>query len=108
MVVEVTNPENPSKTVITLFEAIQGELKSVAVLKLVKDNLIQLELIENRTRDGNPVSLPLKYYYQPEDGFAPICECMEGRNNRIREKIVSTNGLCYRFRLASHHKGYLP
>ncbi|CDH17161.1 probable Fatty acid synthase subunit beta [Zygosaccharomyces bailii ISA1307] len=85
MVVEVTNPENPSKTVITLFEAIQVELKSVAVLKLVKDNLIQLELIENRTRDGNPVSLPLKYYYQPEDGFAPICECMEGRNNRIKE-----------------------
>lgn len=85
VVVEVVYPNDATKTVVNMLEMIQGEWKQVAVLKLVESNLIQLDLIENRTRDGNPVSLPLLYRYQPEDGFAPISEVMEGRNNRIKE-----------------------
>lgn len=85
LVVEITNSKDPSKAVITLLEPVQGEIKPTASLKLVKDKLIQLELIENRTIDGTPVALPLLYTYKPEDGFAPIAEVMEGRNERIKE-----------------------
>ncbi|CCD27159.1 tetrafunctional fatty acid synthase subunit FAS1 NDAI_0J02670 [Naumovozyma dairenensis CBS 421] len=85
MSVEITSANNATKTVITLSEPVQGEIKPTCVLKLVKDNLIQMQLIENRTMDGTPVSLPLLYTYQAEDGFAPISEVMEGRNQRIKE-----------------------
>lgn len=85
VVVEIAHPNDAAKTVVTMLEIIQGQWKPVSILKLVGDNLIQLELIENRTRDGVPASLPLLYRYQPEDGFAPISEVMEGRNNRIKE-----------------------
>ncbi|SCW01843.1 LAFE_0E08482g1_1 [Lachancea fermentati] len=84
-VVQISNPDDASKTSITLLEPVQGELKAIASLSLVKENLIQLNLIENRTIDGNPVALPLLYTYQPEDGFAPVAEVMEGRNERIKE-----------------------
>lgn len=85
MVVEITNAAEPTKSVITLLEPVQGDIKPTAILRLVKDNLIQLQLIENRTMDGKPVALPLLYTYNPEDGFAPISEVMEGRNQRIKE-----------------------
>lgn len=85
LVVDITNLDTPSKTVVTLSELVHGEYKPTAVLRLVKENLIQLEMIENRTIDGKPVALPLLYTYIPEDGFAPIAEVMEGRNERIKE-----------------------
>ena len=84
-VVEISQPDNASKTIITLLEPVQGSLKPTASLRLVKENLMELQLIENRTMDGKPVSLPLLYKYQPEDGFAPIAEVMDGRNDRIKE-----------------------
>lgn len=85
MSVEISDSEDAKKTVVTLKERFHGEIKTTAILKLVKENLIQLELIENRTMDGKPVSLPLLYTFNPEDGFAPISEVMEGRNKRIKE-----------------------
>lgn len=85
MVVQISHPKDAKKTVIKLLEQVQGELKATASLQLVKDNLIELQLIENRTIDGKPVALPLLYTYQPEDGFAPIAEVMEARNERIKE-----------------------
>ncbi|CCF56008.1 hypothetical protein KAFR_0A05730 [Kazachstania africana CBS 2517] len=85
MVIDIKNQNDSSKTVVTLLEPVHGERKPTAVLRLIKENLIQLELIENRTMDGKPVSLPLLYVYRPEDGFAPIFEVMEDRNNRIKE-----------------------
>lgn len=35
--------------------------------------------------NGKTYSLPLKYAYRPETGFAPITEITDGRNNRIKE-----------------------
>lgn len=84
-VVQISNPEDASKTTITLLEPVQGALKPTVSLRLVKENLMELQLIENRTIDGTPVSLPLLYKYQPDDGFAPIAEVMDGRNDRIKE-----------------------
>ncbi|CAI4590099.1 BCE_3a_G0032390.mRNA.1.CDS.1 [Saccharomyces cerevisiae] len=85
MVVEISNGNTSSKTVVTLSEPVQGELKPTVILKLLKDNIIQMEMIENRTMDGKPVSLPLLYNFNPDNGFAPISEVMEDRNQRIKE-----------------------
>lgn len=85
MVVRITDHNDPLKTVITLTEPVYGEMKTTAVLKLVGDNLIESRLIENKTLDGSSVSLSLFYKYNIDDGFAPIVEVMEGRNERIKE-----------------------
>ena len=85
MFVEITNANNEEKCVITLKEMVQGELKKTAVLKLIQKDLIEMDMIENRTMDGKPVVLPLLYKYNIEDGFAPISEVMEDRNQRIKE-----------------------
>ncbi|CRK36926.1 hypothetical protein BN1723_018634, partial [Verticillium longisporum] len=42
-------------------------------------------MIKDTTALGEPVSLPLKFVYRPEAGYAPIHEVMEGRNDRIKE-----------------------
>ncbi|SCU97468.1 LAFA_0G11584g1_1 [Lachancea sp. 'fantastica'] len=84
-VVQISSPEDPKKCIITLLELVQGDLKPTVSLRLIKDGVMELKLIENRTMDGNPVNLPLLYKYQPEDGFAPISEVMDGRNDRIKE-----------------------
>ena len=44
-----------------------------------------MSLIEHRTADGKPVALPFLYKYDPADGFAPLLEIMEDRNDRIKE-----------------------
>lgn len=85
MIVEIENPNDPSSTVVTLTERVQGEQKKTATLRLIKDNIIEMNLIENRTMDGTPVVLPLLYTYNTDDGFAPISEVMEDRNKRIKE-----------------------
>lgn len=85
MVVKIAYPSNAEKTVLTLYESVQGERKATAVLRLSKPNQIIMELIENRSIDGVPVGLPLLYVYIPDDGFAPISEIMEDRNQRIKE-----------------------
>ncbi|KAL3236466.1 tetrafunctional fatty acid synthase subunit FAS1 [Nakaseomyces bracarensis] len=85
MIVEISDYDNEDKTVITLKELVQGEYKDTAVLKLVQKDLIELDMIENRSMDGKPVILPLLYKYNIEDGFAPISEIMEDRNQRIKE-----------------------
>ncbi|KAH3899970.1 probable Fatty acid synthase subunit beta [Saccharomycodes ludwigii] len=84
-ILEIENASDPKKTVISLFEPVQGVSKKTAVLKLGKDNIIEFDLIETRTIDGNPVALPLFYTYSPDDGFSPISEITEKRNQRIKE-----------------------
>lgn len=69
---------------LTSFELVKGDYKAAVEIKLVKENVIQLSLIEHRTADSRPVALELLYSYQPNDGFAPILEVMEGRNDRIK------------------------
>ena len=44
-----------------------------------------MSLFEDRTATGESVSLPLRFTYHPETGYAPIREVMEGRNDRIKE-----------------------
>ncbi|AMD19951.1 HCL200Cp [Eremothecium sinecaudum] len=85
MVVRVTDKDDALKTTLTLLEPVQGTTKPTATLKLIGENLIELRLIENRTLDGNPVSVPFIYNYNVDDGFAPIVEQMEGRNKAIKE-----------------------
>lgn len=84
-VVEISHPGNSSKTSLVVLEQFNGELQPVASIKLVKESVIQFELIEHRTADSKPVALPFLYTYAPKDGFAPILEVMEGRNDRIKE-----------------------
>ncbi|OUM53448.1 hypothetical protein BVG19_g2729 [[Candida] boidinii] len=85
IVVKIAYPEIAEKTVISLFDNIKGQLKEVVRLSAPSKNSIKLELIEHRTHDGTPTALPLLYTYKPEDGYSPIAEVMEGRNERIKE-----------------------
>lgn len=84
-IVEIENRSDPSKTVLTLLELSHGDHKPVVEIKLNKKSQIEMSLIEHRTADGKPATLPFIYDYKPEDGFAPILEVMEGRNDRIKK-----------------------
>lgn len=75
-----------SSSSITLLEKVQDSFKPTATLKNNSaDGVIEFSLIENRTVDSKPVALPLLFTYHPEDGFSPIHEILEGRNDRIKE-----------------------
>ena len=83
-VVTISNMSDESKTVISLSQIIKGKQREVVNVS-ISGNTINLKLIESRTADGSPVSLELFYTYNTADGFAPIAEIMEGRNERIKE-----------------------
>ena len=57
----------------------------VIEVKLGGKNEIVVNMIKDTTALGKAVALPLKFTYQPEAGYAPIHEIMEGRNDRIKE-----------------------
>jgi fatty acid synthase subunit beta len=84
--VEITHPDEPSKTVIVVKEQTRpNHYVPVIDVKLIGKNEIQVNLIKETTALGKPVALPLKLTYHPEAGYAPIREVMEGRNDRIKE-----------------------
>ncbi|CCH62967.1 hypothetical protein TBLA_0I03120 [Henningerozyma blattae CBS 6284] len=85
LIVEIENYNDSSKAQVTLFDKIQGEFKPIAKLSSIENNKIELKLIENRSMDNKPVKLSLLYHFNNNDGFAPIIEIMENRNNRIKE-----------------------
>ncbi|OCL04747.1 beta subunit of fatty acid synthase [Glonium stellatum] len=86
MMVEITHPNQPSKTVITIKEPYHGgkHVKTVEV-SMHHGHEILVTMIEERTVLRKPVALPLKFTYHPETGYAPIREVMDGRNDRIKE-----------------------
>ena len=86
MMVEITHPKEPAKTVITVKEPHHGgkHIKTVDI-RLTKDNEIVLNLYEERTVLKKAAALPLKFTYRPELGYAPIHEVMDARNDRIKE-----------------------
>jgi len=46
---------------------------------------ILIDLIEERTILGKPVSLPLRFRYHLETGSLSICKVMEARNDGIKD-----------------------
>ena len=86
MVVEINNPNNPSDTTIDIREPADGSrLRHTVHVGLQGAKEILVEMIEDRTVSGKPVSLPLKFTYHPETGYAPIREVMQSRNDKIKE-----------------------
>ncbi|KAJ9137269.1 Fatty acid synthase subunit beta [Pleurostoma richardsiae] len=84
--VDVQFPNNPAKTVITLKEQPRpNQYVDVLEVKLAGNNEIVVSMIKDTTALGKPVSLPLRFTYHPEAGYAPIHEVMKGRNDRIKE-----------------------
>ncbi|CAO1598650.1 beta subunit of fatty acid synthetase [Xanthoria calcicola] len=85
MLVEIASPKEPQSTVIRIMEPSHSGkmIKTVEVLMSGK-NEITLNLLEERTAEGAPVALPLKFTYHPEAGYAPIREVMSDRNDRIK------------------------
>jgi fatty acid synthase subunit beta len=86
MVVEVTFPNEPAKTVVTVKEPHSGgkHLKTIEV-SLNNNREIILDMFEDRTVLKKPAALSLKFTYRPEVGYAPIHEVMDARNDRIKE-----------------------
>ncbi|KAG7748821.1 hypothetical protein KL912_001883 [Ogataea haglerorum] len=82
--VKIQYPDDVSKTVISLFESIKGKDKEVVRIS-ADGNSIKMNLIEHRTADGTPVPLELLYIYKKSDGFAPIQEVTDSRNDRIKK-----------------------
>lgn len=84
--VEVLYPNDPSKTEIIVKEQPRyNQYTTVVEVKLTGDNEILVNMIKDTTALGKPLSLPLKFTYHPEAGYAPIREVMEDRNDRIKE-----------------------
>jgi fatty acid synthase subunit beta len=85
MIVEIANPKEPAKTVVTVKELHHSgkHFKTIEV-SLVKDEIV-LNMYEERTALKQPVALPFKFHYRPEYGYAPIHEVMDARNDRIKE-----------------------
>ncbi|KAL1301772.1 hypothetical protein AAFC00_005970 [Neodothiora populina] len=86
MMVEISHPEDPKKTVISVKEPQQsGKFVHTVEVGPLADGVIAVQLIEDRTATHSPVPLTFKFTYHPETGYAPIREVMEGRNDRIKE-----------------------
>lgn len=86
MYVEVSSPNDPSKTTISVREPYQsGKLVKTVEAKMNDKNQISLTLYEGRTAEGGVVPLTFLLTYHPEAGYAPIREVMDGRNDRIKE-----------------------
>lgn len=84
--VEISHPNEPSKTVITVKEQPRpNHYVEVINVKLTGKNEILVNMVKDTTAVGKPVPMPLKFTYHPETGYAPIREVMEGRNDRIKE-----------------------
>ena len=86
MFIEVLHPKEPGRTIITLKElSSSGKLAKTVEISTSGSNGINMNLFEERTAEGGPVALPLKFTYHPETGYAAIREIMEARNDRIKE-----------------------
>ncbi|KAK6085522.1 Fatty acid synthase subunit beta 1 [Seiridium cupressi] len=84
--VEIRYPNDPTKTSIIVREQPRhNHYVDVIEVKLDgKDNIV-VNMIKDTTALDKPVSLPLRFIYRPEAGYAPIHEVMEDRNDRIKE-----------------------
>ncbi|KAI1945742.1 beta subunit of fatty acid synthetase [Ophidiomyces ophidiicola] len=86
MYIEVANPNEPQKTIISVREPSQsGKLVKTVEIRMVGPKKLALTLFEGRTAEGGVIPLPFQFTYHPETGYAPIREVMEGRNDRIKE-----------------------
>lgn len=86
MLVEIYYPKNPSQTVVCVKEpTYSGKMIKTIEISMTNDIEIFMQLFEERSATGKFVSLPLKFTYHSEAGYAPIREVMEGRNDRIKE-----------------------
>ncbi|KAJ5261466.1 hypothetical protein N7478_012061 [Penicillium angulare] len=84
--VEITNPNDPAKTVVNVREPYQsGKLVKTVEAKMNENGQISLTLFEGRTAEGGVVPLSFLFTYHPETGYAPIHEVMGDRNDRIKE-----------------------
>lgn len=86
MHVEISNPNDPAKTIISVREPYQsGKLVKTVEAKVTENGQISLTLFEGRTAENGVVPLNFLFTYHPETGYAPIREVMGDRNDRIKE-----------------------
>ncbi|KAJ5930772.1 hypothetical protein N7466_006265 [Penicillium verhagenii] len=84
--VEIANPSDPAKTVISVREPYQsGKLVKTVEAKINESGQVSLTLFEGRTAEGGVVPLTFLFTYHPETGYAPLREVMGDRNDRIKE-----------------------
>ena len=85
MTVEIAHPKDASRTSIVVKEQSGSAMIKTVDINLVGKNEILMNMWEERTAEGGAIALPLKFFYHPETGYAPIHEVMEDRNDRIKE-----------------------
>ena len=86
MMVEITYPNDPKRTVISVKEPSHGN-KYVQTVEIgpMTNGELPMRMIEDRTASGKPLALQLRFTYHPETGYAPIREVMDARNDRIKQ-----------------------
>lgn len=86
LLIEMANPHDSAKTVITVKEQPRPNHHiDVIQVRLNGSSEITVNMIKDTSALGKAVSLPLKFTYHPEAGYAPIREVMQDRNARIKE-----------------------
>ncbi|KAI1814482.1 fatty acid synthase beta subunit dehydratase [Poronia punctata] len=84
--VEIRHPNDPTLTSIIVREQPRhNHYQDVIEVKFDGKSEITVSMIKDTTALGEPASLPLRFVYRPDSGYAPIHEVMEGRNDRIKE-----------------------
>lgn len=82
--VTVAHPNTPDMTVISVHARYENTSQLVVEIRKL-DLQIQVLLFEHRNADRTPIPLQLLFTYHPSEGYAPLREVMEGRNDRIKE-----------------------
>jgi len=84
--VEIQYPNDAARTKIIVKEQPRhNHYVTVIEAQLEGPNVIVVNMVKDTTALGSPVALPLKFTYHAEDGYSPIREVMDGRNDRIKE-----------------------
>lgn len=87
-IVEIEHPKDATRTVIRLLDgSVQNaKPKNLIEVKLLSDGkTIELLLFTHRNHDKGLLPLQLLYTYNSADGFAPILENINDRNDRIKQ-----------------------
>ncbi|KAJ5537907.1 Fatty acid synthase subunit beta [Penicillium frequentans] len=72
LLVEIANPNDPVKSVISVREPYQsGKLVKTVEAKMNENGQISLTLFEGRTAEGGVVPMTFLFTYHPETGYAP-------------------------------------
>ncbi|KAI9826698.1 MAG: beta subunit of fatty acid synthetase [Phylliscum demangeonii] len=84
VVVEIVHADEPERTVISMWDVSRAATASQLLdIKLRAGGEINLRMFAQRTAEGEPIALMLRYTYDPRPSGCSIHEIMEDRDDRV-------------------------